>query len=923
MATRVGEAFVQLSTKDDKLKSGLSDAQRRVNSSVTGMQRDLDRLNADSASRSISALVTGIQGIGVAVAGASMGMLLREMVMLQDRSALLLGTFTKISGSSLLAGQELAFVRAEANRLGVSYYDLADAYKQVSAAAKGTSLEGEEVRKLFSAMNTAAASLGLGSEEAKRALTALSQMMSKGKVSAEELRQQLGEVLPGAFQVAARAMGVSTAALDKMLSEGKIMTDEFIPKFRAQVEKEFGGANSNIETSGKAVERLRNEFRDLGEGLSSGLHLSQGFQVFTNGLTDVVRLINETIPRLHAFGKAYKEAYESSQPKTGVDSLAGGLWKGITAPFSALYPATKAANAPIGQVQESIGTKPPTIQIDPEIARMKALSGEYAEFKKNNADYWKWFADSSKEAGKALESAATPAEKLNSQMAEYSKWLKEGVIDQDAFNKLVANAKETYEKTLDVPLAMTDVDKQFVALDKQITDALQNITAASSEYQISMAEASGDFMKAENIRWSQWEDERKTNFAQVVQTTAQAYEEIKQRIAAAAAVDPSLMPVLDAFQKKIDALKSQLPEYNRLIEDSAKAQRNFAQETKRLENLTTLTQLKKEYVDLTGSTKERLQAEKELLAIQAEQNALGKPKEIADAYREIAREQIRLKDVMQNGNYYQGMLEGIRAISREMKTMAEIGYEMARVIKDELVGGITDFIMGEKTASQAWQDLQKNITRQITEKMADKAMGEIAGMVGNLFPNGSGIGDAISSVFGLGSGKSMNAQTMNVTAASVTVNGGVSGAGGSGGGGILGQLGGMLGGLFGSGGSGAWGDMVSGGADWMGTSYYMIPGLHGGGIAGLNASFYRGWPKYHDGLAPDELPAILQRGEMVWSKKQVESMRNGGITQPKLEVKNQIITKDPETRVITTYVPSRSQQRAMLVQTSRRGVKDI
>ena len=51
---------------------------------------------------------------------------------------------------------------------------------------------------------------------------AISQMISKGKVSAEELRLQLAERMPGAVNIFAKAIGVTTSELDKMLQEGKV-----------------------------------------------------------------------------------------------------------------------------------------------------------------------------------------------------------------------------------------------------------------------------------------------------------------------------------------------------------------------------------------------------------------------------------------------------------------------------------------------------------------------------------------------------------------------------------------------------------------------------------------------------------------------------------------------------------------------------
>lgn len=53
----------------------------------------------------------------------------------------------------------------------------------------------------------AGSALALSKDQMDGVFLALGQMISKGKVQAEELRGQLGERLPGAFDMAAKAMG--------------------------------------------------------------------------------------------------------------------------------------------------------------------------------------------------------------------------------------------------------------------------------------------------------------------------------------------------------------------------------------------------------------------------------------------------------------------------------------------------------------------------------------------------------------------------------------------------------------------------------------------------------------------------------------------------------------------------------------------
>ena len=74
------------------------------------------------------------------------------------------------------------------------------------------------------------------------AMMALGQMVSKGNVSMEELRQQLGERLPGAYSIAARAMGVTEQQLGKLLETGQVVSADLLPKFAAQLQRDMGDA---------------------------------------------------------------------------------------------------------------------------------------------------------------------------------------------------------------------------------------------------------------------------------------------------------------------------------------------------------------------------------------------------------------------------------------------------------------------------------------------------------------------------------------------------------------------------------------------------------------------------------------------------------------------------------------------------------
>jgi tape measure domain-containing protein len=140
-----------------------------------------------------------------------------------------------------------------------------EGFKALSGGMMGTGITSAQTQNIFRSMAEGATVMGLSADETKGALLALSQIASKGTVSAEELRGQLGERLPGAFNIAARAMGVSTKTLGKMLEQGNLLSKDFLPKFAAEMHKTFGpgvasaltGARANFNEMGNSILKLK------------------------------------------------------------------------------------------------------------------------------------------------------------------------------------------------------------------------------------------------------------------------------------------------------------------------------------------------------------------------------------------------------------------------------------------------------------------------------------------------------------------------------------------------------------------------------------------------------------------------------------------------------------------------------------------
>lgn len=193
-----------------------------------------------------------------------------------------------VAGSSRAADVEMGFVRATANRLGLELEVTGRAYTKLAAASKGTALAGENTRDIFLGIVEASTALHLTSAETEGAILAVSQMMSKGKVSAEELRGQLGERLPGAMQAMARALGVTMPELSKMLDNGELMAEQVLPKFGAELRRTFaGGLDDAINSTQAQINRFKNSLLEVMDTI--------GRSGFIDGLTAGMSALADTL----------------------------------------------------------------------------------------------------------------------------------------------------------------------------------------------------------------------------------------------------------------------------------------------------------------------------------------------------------------------------------------------------------------------------------------------------------------------------------------------------------------------------------------------------------------------------------------------------------------------------------------------------
>jgi tape measure domain-containing protein len=163
-------------------------------------------------------------------------------------------------------------------------------FTKLQASVQGAGGNLDDTKTAFNGIVAAVRATGGSLQDVNSALTATAQVFSKGKVSAEELRQQIGERLPGAFSLFAESIGKTPQELDKALEGGKVSLQDFQTFAKALLERY--GENAKIIASGpeSAGDRLKVSLGKLSE--SVGTLLAPIGTAFLKTFEEIVKAIS-------------------------------------------------------------------------------------------------------------------------------------------------------------------------------------------------------------------------------------------------------------------------------------------------------------------------------------------------------------------------------------------------------------------------------------------------------------------------------------------------------------------------------------------------------------------------------------------------------------------------------------------------------
>jgi len=192
-----------------------------------------------------------------------------------------------------------AFLAKTSKDLAIPQDVIVRQFTSLTASVKGAGLSVDDAKKSFLAIASGIRGTGGSLEDMKSAMRATSQVFSKGKVSAEELRQQLGERLPGAFTLFAESMGKTPAELDKALEQGKVTLEDFLG-FSQKLFDEYGeNAKILAQAPESAGDRLQTEISNLKDNLGDLLRpIGAEFQAVFG---EIIGIINGAITAFKKF----------------------------------------------------------------------------------------------------------------------------------------------------------------------------------------------------------------------------------------------------------------------------------------------------------------------------------------------------------------------------------------------------------------------------------------------------------------------------------------------------------------------------------------------------------------------------------------------------------------------------------------------
>lgn len=313
-----------------------------VNKSFKDLTKEEDDLNKKtfSLSQAISVMLGNMASNIISNFANNMQNLVKDISKAGIELDALNNTMMAATGGWKQGQNEMNWLIGMSNRLGLSFGDVSDSYAKFMTSFTRSGGTISQSRQIFEDLSAAMVSLHLPAERMQGVFVALEQMANKGTVQSEELKRQLGNALPGAFELAAESMGVLPAKLMDLMKAGKVFSKDFLPAFAATVKGALGQSidiasmqfNAAINRLASATDLLK---MNLGQMLNDALlPLVNGLVKVTQAVANMAKYLNEN--------RGVVIAFTATLAELGV-VMVGLKWNAITTAVATLAGTIKTA----------------------------------------------------------------------------------------------------------------------------------------------------------------------------------------------------------------------------------------------------------------------------------------------------------------------------------------------------------------------------------------------------------------------------------------------------------------------------------------------------------------------------------------------------------------------------------------------------
>ena len=255
----------------------------------------------------LGAAIGGIAGGGPAGAavGAAIGAQVGQLRQAAGATAEYAANIAKlrialqgVTTSQAEYSQGLAFIQQTTKDFAIPQEVVTRQFTKLQASVQGAGGNLDDTKTAFNGIVAAVRATGGSLADVDAALTATAQVFSKGKVSAEELRQQIGERLPGAFTLFAESMGLTPQELDKALEKGQVSLQDF-QKFAKAIFDRYGeNAKAIADAPESAGDRLKVTLEQLNESVGRllqpiGAQLQETFDGIAKSILNAVNALDK------------------------------------------------------------------------------------------------------------------------------------------------------------------------------------------------------------------------------------------------------------------------------------------------------------------------------------------------------------------------------------------------------------------------------------------------------------------------------------------------------------------------------------------------------------------------------------------------------------------------------------------------------